>query len=265
MVICKNHPAIKLLYRKTGHLKLEGFYRVYCGKRDGQEIWAIDGERVCERIYPPFLMGGNDQRYLYNPPNEAWLDNRSGIEEFRYTLAHELLERRLMLERGWTYGRAHREAIKLEKRMRDADLMVAIKHEKKVKQGSGHLPRGIYRQFFGTRKGLKVWIVDGPLVRRELWGDFSMSGHGLLYQFVPDDEIWLDSAMTLEQVCFTLVHVLAEREAMAKGLSYAEAYEYALCAVHDERKRQAQLVARHEAKLKPVRYGSRDRGVKRQS
>src|SRR5438552_685110 len=93
-------------------------------------------------------------------------------------------------------------------------------------RNTGHVRlTGFYRVYLGNRKGLKIWIVDGPMVRRELYGDFSMGGNSLKYPFVPKDEIWLDSAMTPEQVHFTPVQELEEVKCMTAGKSYAEAYE----------------------------------------
>jgi hypothetical protein len=262
MMSCKRHPLCKQLYRNSGHARLNGFYRAYLGKRQGQEVWVIDGALVVSKLYPAFIMGGNDQRYRFNPVDEVWLDNRSGIEEFRYTLAHELIERMLMRQRGWSYSRAHGEGIKLEKEMRDRDELLALKHERKVRASGFVLPGGIYRQFLGNRKGLQVWIVDGPIVRRELHGDFSMGGNGLSDSFIPENEIWLDSAMNLEQVHYTLLQELEERKHMSKGKGYGEAYELGLVVLLDEMERQEKLARAHEKKLRPVRYGTRERGVK---
>ncbi len=262
MMSCKRHPLCKQLYRNSGHARLNGFYRAYLGKRQGQEVWVIDGALVVEKLYPAFIMGGNDQRYRFNPLDEIWLDNRSGVEEFRYTLAHELIERKLMRERRWSYSRAHGEGIKLEKTMRDRDELLALKHEKKVRSNGFVLPAGIYRQCLGTRKGLQIWIVDGPMVRRELYGDFSMGGNGLSDSFIPENEIWLDSAMNLEQVHYTLLQELEEQKQMSEGKEYGEAYECGLVVLLDEMQRQEKLVRAHEKKLRPVRYGTRERGVK---
>src|SRR5437762_1768231 len=103
----KNHPVRQLLHRQNGRLRLRDIYRVYLGKREGQEVWIVDGAKVCREIYPAFIMGGNDQRYRFNPPGEVWIDNRIAVEELSYTLAHELIERKLMKRNGMTYDEAH--------------------------------------------------------------------------------------------------------------------------------------------------------------
>ncbi len=274
---CKNHGQCKLLYRNTGHVKLDGIYRVYLGRRRGQHVWIVNGDRVFGEIYPAFIYGGNEQRYRYNPPGEIWIDDRIAIDELEYTILHELHELELMRQRGWTYDRAHSSAIAYEKKFRLADMRAAARHERSLGAITmGHIDKrcpselrdlrvnmdGVYRRYHGKVQGLDVWIVDGTRIRRDIYGDFCFGGHGLKYPFVPRNEIWLEGGMSVTQVRFTLVHELAERKLMAAGKSYADAYELALIVQLEERERQARLAARHEAGIDPVRYGTRDRGVK---
>lgn len=256
---CKNNESCRRLDAATGRVKLTGIYRVSLGKRQAQRIWLVDGARVVRDVYPAFIMGGNDQRYRFNPDDEIWIDNRIGIEEFEYTLAHELIERRLMREKGYSYGRAHEAGLDLEQRLRKRDEMRALRREK-----TSALPvSGVYRSFLRTRKGVKIWIVDGPKVRRHLDGDFCFAGHGYKYDFIPKDEIWLDSAMSVEQAHFALMHEHAERLMHENGLDYDIAYPESLALEMEERQRQELLSVRHESRLEPVRYGVRERGVRR--
>lgn len=270
---CKLHPVCSLLDRRGGSVRLHDFYRVYLGKREGQEIWIVDGQKVVESLYPAFVMGGNDQRYRFNPQDDIWIDDRIGAEEIEYTIAHELIERRLMRERGWSYDRAHSEGgLVAEKRLRERDRRQS---ERREAQASPVLPgefedtiagapvplSGVYRQLFRTVGGVKVWIVDGSVVRRDIHPDFCFGGHDRKYRFVPAGEIWLDAAMSAGECHFALVHELSERKLMAEGHAYDDAYAGALVAQLDERKRQKALAARHEARLADVPYGVRERGT----
>lgn len=255
----------KPLPPETGFVRLHRVYRCFLGTRQGLKIWAVQGDEIFWKIYPQFILGGNDQRYRWNPFGEILLDNRQALVEYRYTLAHEILERRLMLEFGWSYNRAHDEALKLEKSMRNRDEALAGRHAQQVNKvreqnGEAPLPERVYLQFFGIRKGLKVWIVDGANVRHKLDGDFTEAGHGLKNSYVPAGEIWLDSTMWIEHVLYGLGKELAERKLMAAGKSYDDAYTSALGIVLAERERQARLVRNHERKLPPMRRGDRDRG-----
>lgn len=278
MISCRNHPQCALLYKRSGLVTLHDIYRVYLGKRQGQHIWIVDGDKVFCKLYPAFIMGGNDQRYRFNPLNEVWIDNRIAVEELDYTIAHELIERKLMCERLWSYERAHKEGLALEKRLRMRNMRRVANKENSTEpvtlgEWEDGLPRqlagirvpldGVYRAFHGTVQGLAVWIVDGPKVRRDLYGDFCFGGHDLKYRFIPRNEIWLDSAMSAEQLKYTLLQELTERKLMASGKPYDLAYEMALAKQLDERERQARLVLEHEQELAPVSYGVRDRGAKK--
>lgn len=273
---CKNHPQGGLIYKQRGRVQLSGIYRLQTGMRQGQKIWIVDGEKVARTLFPDFIMGGNDQRYRFNPPDDVWIDNRLGIEEYLYTLEHELIERKLMRERGWSYDRAHAEGLALEKVLRERDRRLSEKreaqmrkHETVIRAGTRRKHRvepvslvGIYRQFFGRRQGLNVWIVDGPKVRRDLYPDFCFGTHDYDLPFVPEGEVWLDSAMSVEEAYYALRTQLSERRLMAAGTGYDKAYDETMVATMNERMRQMHLVATHEAQLAPVEYGVRERGVK---
>jgi hypothetical protein len=251
MNVCKEHPG-SLLHRKGGNIKLSGIYRIFLGRRQNQNIWIVDGEKVCLQLFPDFIMGGNDQRYRFNPPGDIWIDNRIGVEELEYTIAHELIERKLMLERGWSYNRAHSEGgLAVERVMRERDAKKAS------------LRSSIYRAHVGKRDGASVWIVDGPRVRLELDPDFCFATHDKKSKFVPKNEIWLDSAMSIEEAFHALRQQRVERKLLAQGHRWGYAYEHAQTDVLDERRRQSRRAARHEANLPCVSYGVRERGVKR--
>ncbi len=277
MKTCNTHPICGLLEKKHGRVKLSGIYRIYLGKRLGQKIWIVDGDRVCRELYPDFIMGGNDQRYRFNPPGDIWIDNRIGVEELEYTIAHELIERKLMQELGLSYVRAHNEGgLAKEKRMRDRDAARVAAHERTLVQLAPSLahggPRGrlvkpvglsgIYRAFYGTVDGVSVWIVDGPKVRKDLHPDFCFGTHDLKSPIVPNGEIWLDSAMSIEESYYALMHQRIERKALSSGVKFDPAYDSALIAALDERTAQESRARKHEARLLPVSYGVRERGVK---
>ncbi len=245
--------APSLLHEKTGPVRLSGIYRLLIGRRENQNVWIVDGEKVCLQLFPDFIMGGNDQRYRFNPPGDMWIDNRIGIEELHYTSAHELIERKFMLERGWSYDRAHEEGgLLVEKRMRARNnRFVANRGEP-------------YRAYYGRRNGMSVWIVDGPLVRDTLNPDFCYATHDLKSEFVPAGEIWLDSAMAVEEAIYSLRHQVIERELLLQGRKWGTAYETAQNTVQTERAKRVAKAMRHEAKLPMVNYGVRSRGVKTQ-
>jgi len=258
--ICRPTAFCRLLYKNTGQIRLRGLYKVFLGMRQGQQVWIVDGDMIFSEIYPAFVMGGNDQRYRFNPPNDVQIDDGIGIEELKYTLEHELLERDLMLKRGWTYTRAHNAALQLEKRLRTRDREAADRHNRK--QAKAHGGHAVYRQRYATIGGVTVWLVDGPMVREFMEGNFCFSDHGFnKNSFIPKDEIWLDSSMAVVRGVISLAQALEERAMMAGGMEYVDAYPLGLAAKRDMLLRNRKLAAAHEAKLEPVTYGTRERGV----
>jgi len=106
---------------------------------------------------------------------------------------------------------------------------LALIHDaQKVERAYRHSDlEGIYRLRIGKRKGLEVWIVDGAKVRRELYTDFLFGGNDQRYKFIPEGEIWIDNSVSVEELEFTIIHEITEREFMKQGMSYAKAHELA--------------------------------------
>jgi hypothetical protein len=99
------------------------------------KVWVVRGELVRGLFFIDFTEGGHDKVYPFVPPNEVWLDDDLSPRERRYVLLHELHERHLMTQ-GWSYGRAHRDASKVEYRCRShpADLEAYLQREMRRNQ-----------------------------------------------------------------------------------------------------------------------------------
>jgi hypothetical protein len=88
---------------------------------------------------------------------------------------------------------------------------------------------GIYKVLYGEREGFKVWIVDGPKIRREIFGEFLYGGNPERYTFNPEGEIWVDNSITSEELETTIIHEINERNLMHnKGMSYFDAHDSSL-------------------------------------
>lgn len=257
------------------NLRVRDVYRMHMGVRDGFDIWIVDGGTVRREIYPEFLFGGNPQRYLFVPRREIWIDNAVAAEEFSYTVAHELRERGLMAHKRISYEDAHHLALDLERSMRRADDSSARQHEKELHRVSptdcdnmkeiADLPdsislHNIYRVMLGMRGAISVWVVDGAAVRRDIFPDFGLSGNDLAYHFIPKKEIWIDGQISCEETEFSTAIELLERESMAKGMSYNQAYEQAIQAVAPPRKKAAENARRRLSIILP-RVLDRDIGT----
>jgi hypothetical protein len=244
----------------TDSKSIDGIYRYHWGKRNGYDIWIVDGYKVRHKIYNSFLFGGNEQRYPFNPKGEIWIDNALSCEEFEMTLIHELNERHLMAKFGWTYLKAHDSSLRLEVKTRRNYETISRAHEvslgkvgvtdhdnrKEIKDlpDSIHL-QNIYRLPVGERYGISIWIVDGYLVRKNIFPDFGFSGNDLSCHFIPPKEIWIDGQVSCEETEYSIGIELMERQEILKGKSYSDAYEDAITENTRQRDKMAFLIQQH--------------------
>lgn len=122
---------------------------------------------------------------------------------------------------------------------------------------------GVYRVFYNTNSGLDIWIVDGKKVREEINPEFLYGGNNQRYPFVPKREIWIDNAITAEELNYTIAHELLERDLMAKrGLTYEAAHDSGLMLEHTMRLNDLQSATTHERSVGLVSptdsYGERE-------
>ncbi len=239
---------------------IPGVYRYYWGKKNGYDIWIVDGYKVRHKIYNSFLYGGNEQRYPFNPKGEIWIDNALSCEEFEMTLIHELNERHLMAKYGWTYVKAHDSSLRLEVKTRRNYETICRAHEaslhkvgvtdhdnsKEIKDiPDSILLQNIYRLPVGMRSGISIWIVDGYLIRKNIFPDFGFSGNDLSCHFIPPKEIWIDGQISCEETEYSIGIELMERQEILKGKSYSDAYEDAVTENTRLRDKMALLIQQH--------------------
>lgn len=220
-----------------------GIYRYYIGNKDKFKIWVVDGAKVRQQVFNEFIYGGNSERYPFIPEDEIWVDNSISSEEYETTLAHEINERNLMARFAMTYFDAHDSSLALEVKMRGEYLKQSSEHEAKLPKVSptdfdstqeiDNLPeminlKNIYRVPLGERNGVKIWVVDGYVVRRDVYPDFGFSGNGYAYHFIPQDEIWIDGSVTCEETEYSVALEMKERELLMKGASYDSSYTEAV-------------------------------------
>jgi hypothetical protein len=255
--------------------KVDGVYRYYMGKKGSFDIWIVDGNRVREKIYKEFLYGGNEQRYIFNPKGEIWIDNAISCEEYDLTVAHELNERHLMAKFGLTYDTAHYSSLMLEQVIRRQNREICDAHEASLGKVSvldsynikeiRNLPdsvrlQNIYRIPEGKRDSISIWVVDGYLIRKNIYPDFGFSGNDLAYHFIPPKEIWIDGQISCEETEYSIALEMAERKLMSGGTSYSDAYEEAVQMVQNSRIDMEKLVKSHPKVALPDSL-ARDSGV----
>jgi hypothetical protein len=240
--------------------KVGDVYRYYIGKQNNYDIWIVDGNVVRLKVFSSFLYGGNEQRYPFNPKGEIWIDNAISCEEFGLTLAHELNERHLMAKFGWTYIAAHDSSLSLEQVIRHSNEEICLAHEASLRKVSvtdysnikeiKGIPdsiriQNIYRVPLGTRDGITIWIVDGYLVRKNIYPDFGFSGNDISYHFIPAKEIWIDGQVSCEETEYSITTEMNERKFMVTGKSYDDSYSDAIDITQMNRQNMVKLAKSH--------------------
>lgn len=261
---------------ETKTIQEQSVYRYYWGEKDGFKVWIVDGALIRKNIFNEFIYGGNDERYPFVPLNEIWIDNSISSEEFETTLAHEINERNLMLKFGMTYFDAHDSSLMVELAMRRGFMKEALEHETKLPkvapidfdstQEIEDLPdlikiKNIYRIPLREVNGVKIWIVDGYAVRRDIYPDFGFSGNGVAYHFIPENEIWIDGSISCEETEYSIALELKEREEMKKGKIYDVAYVEAVKLIDNLRIKNQNLISLQKAVVKTIPI-VRDTGIK---
>ena len=85
-----------------------------------------------------------------------------------------------------------------------------------------------YRKtLYGTVLGMQVWGVDGLSIRGTKDIDFTSGGNPARYRYVPNGELWVESAFSAPDALGVAVHEGVETVLMIKGLPYGNAHDLA--------------------------------------
>jgi hypothetical protein len=201
--------AIRLPYIK----KIENLGRL--------SVWLVDGSWVRTNLDEEFNSYGHHYTHPAIPENELWVDQEAHPDEQQFFIDHLLVEQRLMAE-GKSYEKAVDAADRKERaeRHRAGDL-------KRLTNGGKHLPNPEdvhVRLWKKMDNGVFVWIVNGRLVRSGFDIDFTEGGHDHVYEFIPQNEVWIDDDIQEKERPYVLLHELHERNLMTRGWTYEKAH-----------------------------------------
>jgi len=189
----------------------------------GFKVWIVDGEYIRSKMDREFTNYGQHYRFNFIPEKEFWIDKQKVPGEEKFYIINMLVENRLMAK-GLRYSEAVDKANSVERKERIKDYLIrkGIETRRKIKESAESVHKRLLKKY---SKKLKVWIVDGRLVRDLFFIDFTEGGHDKVYPFIPAGEIWLDDDLTLREIKFVLLHEVHERNLMCSGENYDTAHE----------------------------------------
>lgn len=200
---------------------LKSVYLKKIDERGDIQVWIVDGAYIRGHIDEEFTDFGQHFRFPYIPVNEFWIDREKDPEEIQFFIDHLLVEHRLMAQ-GIPYEKALPEADRQERkeRRRAGDIAKITRHGQVLPDA-----KSVHERLWKKMEnGISVWIVNARLVRSVFDIDFTEGGHDYVYEFVPDNEVWIDDGVTESERGFILLHELHERNRMAKWWTYNQAH-----------------------------------------
>jgi hypothetical protein len=203
----------------SANLKLPYLEKV--DERGNLLVWVVDGSYIRGHIDKEFTNFGQHYRFPFIPKDQLWIDQEAKNDERRFFIDHLLVEHRLMA-RGVPYNKALTEADKVERRerLRAGDILRLTHHGQQLPDGK-EVHERLWKKL---ENGVSVWIVNGRLVRSAFDIDFTEGGHDYVYEFVPENEIWIDDDIEEKERGYVLLHELHERNRMAGGWPYNKAH-----------------------------------------
>lgn len=196
---------------------------------DGYDIWLVDGSYIRKNINENFVEYDHRFNHHFIPKNELWIDEETNPEERKFFIDHMFAEIDF-IKSGKDIKGAVMEADALEKRERETELKES--HLYKFKNNHKELLDKIRKKLLTeySNDKVRIWLVDGKMVRDFFFVEYAEGGHDKVYDFIPENEIWIDEILYLEEIKFIIFHELRERNLMLMGKNYLVAHKRATLA-----------------------------------
>ena len=185
-------------------------------------VWLVDGALIRKEINENFVKSADNNQFNFVPKNELWIDEDLDPKEYRYFIDRFIYEQGL-LDSGENYAQADKRADEFEKNERQNST--EIKRLSKLNFGKKEFLEKIKKKIIKKFSSeIKIWLVDGNLVRSFFLLDYCEGGHDLVYPFIPKNEIWIEQAISPQERKYIILHELHERYLMSRGKSYKNAH-----------------------------------------
>jgi len=186
-------------------------------------VWLVDGKYVRKNICEDFVNYDHHYHLSFIPKNEFWIAAGTEPMEIEFYIYRMLAERRFVSD-GMNYNEASQKAAEIERHERaKSELVRKIGSRRSdTKEIIIRIHKRLLKKYSGM---VKIWIVDGELVRSLLYVDFGGGGHDRVYDFIPEGEMWIDDSVPENDRKFIMLHELHERSLMTMGLDYPHSHK----------------------------------------
>lgn len=183
-------------------------------------VWVVDGLWVRhEGGENDFNNFGSWPKFASIPRDEFWLDTEASPDEYRFYLRN-MVSARLALKRGASPDEAEEIGDRAE---------ALLRQEVEPSRPADAVAQVQIRCLGQLRSsGVAVWLVDGALVRSWYRTSFTQGGHDLVYNWIPQGQIWIDNDVEPAELKLVISHEAYERSLMRRGMNYDSAHQRAL-------------------------------------
>jgi len=211
------------------HVNKKNFQKKLLDQYGKYKVFLVNGEAV-RNSSPAAEEFGGSSTYCFIPSlipkNEIWIEDDVKPEEQKILIATALYQVK-HTEHGDNAKKVYERGVIKEKDYRDSKCLSQKHPEGTDKKASVK----VYVRKYGHIKdeNIDVWLVNGEEVRNRCKTDFIEGGHGYVYSWVPNDEIWLElGPHTNKEGPFILIHEYVERILMKyKKTKYDAAHKIA--------------------------------------
>ena len=159
------------------------------------DVWLVDGSYIRKNINENFVEYDHHLNHSFVPKDELWIDNETNTDEWKFFMDHMFTEIELTQKKGKDIENKKditEKADILEKKEREAELKK--KRLYKLKNNPEKLLNKIKRKFLEkySNDNIKIWLVDGRMVRDFFFVEYAEGGHDKVYGFIPENEILIN-------------------------------------------------------------------------
>lgn len=184
-------------------------------------IWQVDGNYIRNKIDVNFNNSGHHYSFKFIPENEIWIDKDFSCRGDEDLLAQQSIIERKLMKHGMEYTKATVQAGNKLKKIRKELNKIPIKDV------YNHVHVKLLKKY--SINGIKVWVINGRLVRDTFYLYYTEGGHHYVYDFVPLNEVWLDDSLNPKEYGYVLFHELIERNLMKYNkMTYNHAHDVAI-------------------------------------
>lgn len=201
----------------------------FIATHDGHDFYAVNGYAVRDIAQPDEEFGSfatSDDFPSLIPKGEVWLAEQTIDREGLFFIANALTQLKEQA-RGTPDERAYNAGIEVERMLRERLNHLQFRGAGPQKR----VPPEVYVSRYATlpdrdERKVEVWIVDANVVRSLYKIDYTEGGHGLVYPWVPNDEIWVEDSLDRRELPFIVAHEYIERRLMRDAkLDYDMAHD----------------------------------------